>query len=59
LYIAYQEAPAGPVRQQAADDLGDAIRVASQDYHAAQAAFAAAAKNILTATQLERLGGNR
>ena len=57
LYAAYAEAPAGPLHQQAADDLGDAVRVASQEYHAAHEAFAQAAKRILTPAQLEQLPG--
>jgi hypothetical protein len=57
LYIAYKDAPAGPLHAEAAEDLGDAIRTASQDYHAAHAAFAEGAKTILTAAQLARLSG--
>ena len=55
LYIAHKESPAGPFRQQAAEHLGEAVRAASQSYHAAHAAFAQATEKILTAEQLGQL----
>ncbi len=55
LYIAYKDASPGPFQEHAQDDLCDAIRVASQSYHAAHAGFAEAAKKILTAEQVKQL----
>jgi hypothetical protein len=54
-YIAYKDAPPGPLQEQAKDDLCDAVRIASQSYHAAHAAFAEAAKRILSPDQIEHL----
>jgi len=55
LYMAYKEAPPGPLQERAREDLCDAIRVASQDHHAAAAALAEAARKVLTPDQLKRL----
>ena len=55
LYIAYKEAPLGPLQERAREDLCDAIRVASQEHHASVAALAKAARKVLTADQLRRL----
>jgi hypothetical protein len=57
LYILYKESPPGPLQEQAEDDLCDAIRVASQNYHAVVTAFVQAAEKILTNAQLEHLSG--
>jgi HEAT repeat protein len=55
LYIAYKEAPPGPLQERAREDLCEGIRVASQEHHAAVAALAGAARKVLTADQLTRL----
>jgi HEAT repeat protein len=55
LYIIYKEAPPGPLQKRAHEDLCDAIRVASQEHHAAAAELARAARKVLTADQLRRL----
>ena len=57
LYMAYKEAPPGPLQERAREDLCDAVRVASQDHHAAVAALAEAAQKVLTPDQLKRLPG--
>ena len=53
--LAYFEAPAGSLREQAKVDLIDSVRVFSQNYHSGTVEFAEAAKKIFTPTQLEEI----
>lgn len=54
LYSAWRESPSGPIQDQAALDLGDAVRRASQDYHAAVVAFAQRAREVLNAPPVQQ-----
>jgi len=51
LLRAWQEAPAGPLRNQAKADLINSVQVFSQNYHLGTVEFAAAAGKILTLEQ--------
>jgi len=55
LYMIYKESPAGPLQQEAEDNLNEAIRGSSESYHAAVAAFVESARKILSKGQWDRL----
>lgn len=55
LLLAYKEAPAGPLQEQAKANLVEEVRIFSQNYHAGTVEFAEAAKNIFTPTQLDQI----
>ena len=49
---AYDEAPAGEIKQQAKEDFMNSVQVFSQNYHAGTVEFVEAAKKIFTPAQL-------
>lgn len=53
--IAYKEAPPGPLKKQAKEDLLESHRIFSQNYHAGTVEFAEAAKKIFPADQLKQI----